>query len=599
MQPFDRRLASPISRVLELRASARDSVVVAGGMTDLQRRMLVDTGLEARVIEAATAADPPALIVISGSAGGGKSAAISQIATLADGIFADVVEDATHADAPGEEQRDRLLKFFEPLRDGAPGYRAKPLAVAMNTGMVIQFFDQLRERGEHPLTALEAELRRQLGLPASQSEAQLPGRILVINLDLRSTSGGEESLFQSMLAALDPDDERGVLAGAPRCGTCVVRDWCFVRANAKLISQQPARAVVDRLASEISLARGRPLQPRALWDLAADMVTGGEPFTESDPCDRIAAVAERGERALVWWRLLPNGAFVDPHGDAARALHGLDPSYAPDAQVHDILAGAGIEPETDASALENLLGGSGREAVHTAASALRAGQTAPDLPLPELVVSRASVGRGLVRAAVLGGRIDATAGGLTTFRAALAEYAGDLSTSGKLDDLKQLLGTALVRAFGVETDAETFFHTRAYDPRRQHAVLVRADLLGDPLLLALVHPDPAWNASPDGAKIAGYEPLAVTFDVAGVEVRIDLPLYRLLTLTAAGTKPSSADLERFFALRQAAESLGRRIAVEHDRPLLIVARAADRRFRLAQNFDVAGNAVHRVQEIVT
>jgi hypothetical protein len=578
VEPFDRRLESPISRVLELRASARDSVVVAGGMTDLQLRMLVDTGLEARVIEAATAADPPALIVISGSAGGGKSAAISQIATLAEGIFADVVEDATHADAPGEEQRDRLLKFFEPLRDGAPAYSAKPLAVAMNTGMVIQFFDQLRERGEHPLTALEADLRGQLGLPPSQSEAHLPGRILVINLDLRSTSGGEASLFQSMLAALDPDDERGVLAGAPRCGTCVVRDW---------------------LASEISLARGRPLQPRALWDLAADMVTGGEPFTESDPCDRIAAIAERGERALVWWRLLPNGAFVDPHGDAARALHELDPSYAPDAQVHDILAGAGIEPETDAAALENSLGGSGREAVQPAASALRAGQTAPDLPLPELVVSRASVGRGLVRAALLGGGISATAGGLATFRAALTEYAGDLSTSGKLDDLKQLLATALVRAFGVETDAETFFHTRAYDPRRQHAVLVRADLLGDPRLLALVHPDPAWNASPHGAKIAGYEPLAVTFDVAGVELRIDLPLYRLLELTAAGTKPSSADLERFFALRQAAESLGRRIAVEHDRPLLIVARAAERRFRLAQNFDVAGNAVHRVQEIVT
>ncbi len=596
-EPFDRTLPSPIAPVLELRASSRDSVVVAGEMTALQERMLVATELEQRLLELATRDAPPAAIVISGSAGGGKSAAISRLAATARDAFADIVEDATHAEAPDKEQYDRLVEFFAPLADTAPAYDGKSLLIAMNTGMVIRFFDQLRahDEGEHEFTALEAELRRQLALPPSTTAAELPGAILVVNLDLRASSGGEGSLFSRMLASLAPDLAGGIMDGAPRCATCAVRDYCFVRTNAAIVSSEPALAVLDGAADSIALGRGRPLQPRELWDLAAEVVTGGETFTTDDPCDLIAELAEQKDRAHVWRRLAPNGAFVTPAGPTASELAALDPSFEATEAVHELMTAAGIDPAADGATLIELLGGDDREAVATAAAALAGVEVATG----DGLYDRAAAGRGLVRAAALAGRLGLASRGSEAFAAALAEYASHpkLENDTNLGQLQSLLATALARAFGVEAGLETFFYTRAYDPRRAHAVLVAADLL-DGQLLRLRHPDPVRAANPEGADIAGYRPLAVVFELAGVAVRVDLSLYGLLEMTAAGTKPSSADLERFFGLRRAAEALGRMAAADRDRPLLIAERQSDRRFRIAKRRDVRGEPVLGVQEVV-
>lgn len=595
--PFDTELPSPIGAVLELRASARDAVVVADDLTALQRRMLVPTGLEERIVAAATGDDVPALIVIGGSAGGGKSAAISRLGSDNRNAFAGVLEDATHAESPDQEQYDTLVRFLAPLDDGQGPYSGKPLLIAMNTGMAIRFFDQLveREGREHRFSALEAELRRQLELPESEPRAELPGRVLVVNLDLRMTVGGEGSLFRRMLAMLAPDDPEGVMAGAPRCATCRVRDFCFVRTNAEIVSADPAAAALDDAAEELALTRGRPLQPRALWDLIADVVTGGEPFDGvSDPCQLIADLAHRGERVAVWRRLVANGAFIDPYGELGSDLKRLDPSYLPDDRVHDLLTAAGIDPAQDGVELRRRLGAPGaREAVETAAAALAAGEVKEGERY-----DRVFAGRGLVRAAALAGEVALGGAGDELFRLALADYAQDgLTSDANLNALQQRLSTALARAFGVEAGPESFFYTRAYDPRRAHAVLVAADLL-DGELLKLVYPDPARAASPEGARIAGYRPLAITFELAGVELHVDLPLFRLLDLTAAGTKPSSADLERFFALRRAAESLGRAAAADERRPLLIAERDSGRRYRLGHRRDVLGNSVLAVQEVV-
>src|SRR4051794_15214412 len=144
--PFDTTLPSPISAVLELRPAGSASVVRADRLTPVQERALVETGLEARIRATITGDDPPALVVISGSAGGGKSAAINRLTSSSD-AFGAVIEDATHAEAPDQEQYERLTAFFAPLRDGEPPFTGKPLLIAMNTGMVVRFFDQLRAHG--------------------------------------------------------------------------------------------------------------------------------------------------------------------------------------------------------------------------------------------------------------------------------------------------------------------------------------------------------------------------------------------------------------------------------------------------------------------
>src|SRR5262249_39677060 len=159
----------------------------------------------------------------------------------------------------------------------APAYAGKPRLIAMNTGMVIRFFDQLPD--SHGYTALEAGIREQLELPPSAGDARsLAGRVLVVNLDQRPTAGGGGLLFSRMLEKLDPGRDDGIMAGAPRCETCRVRDWCFVRTNSSIVSSQPARAALDAAAAQLAMDRARYLQPRALWDLAASLATGDEPF---------------------------------------------------------------------------------------------------------------------------------------------------------------------------------------------------------------------------------------------------------------------------------------------------------------------------------
>jgi hypothetical protein len=210
---------------------------------------------------------------------------------------------------------------------------------------------------------------------------------------------------------------------------------------------------------------------------------------------------------------------------------------------------------------------------------------------------RVAAGRGLVRAAALVKEVDFAAVDGDLFRAALAEYAEPGVGEAHLEELRTAIAGALAAAFGFEAGVETFFFTRAYDPRRRHAILAKADLLQEDLL-RLPEKDPAREASSQGAEVAGYRPLAIMFELAGVPLRVDLPLYSLLSLTRTGTKPSSADLERFFHLRRAAEALGRRIAADDTRPLLITERDSGRRFRLADRRDVRGNPVLGVQEVV-
>jgi hypothetical protein len=576
-------------------------VVIVGELTDEQRRMAVDTGLEDRILDAILGEEPPELVLISGSAGGGKSLAIANLLDAVKDAWGVWIEDATHAESPRQDQVDRLERFFEPFADGAGSHAGSPHLIAMNTGMVIRFFACLRRKapgGKHRFSELEAVLKARLGLaggdPRAADELPLSRRVLVINLDHRPTAGGDRSLFAAMLRALDPSDPAGVMAGAPRCATCQVRAWCFVRTNAEVISSEPTRSVLDSAADRLALERARPLPPRALWDLAAALVTGGEPFPEPDPCDRIAQLARADDGQLVVWdRLINNGAFITdpaPSWLAAR-LAELDPSYAPSEPVHELLAAAGIDAASDARALRESLGSTepaSREAVDVAAQALAG-----------CLVERAGAGRSLVRAAFLAGSVPLPGELDATFTRALDEYG--LLRAGRptpaLDEFLDLVAAALVRGFGEEAGLEHFFHIEALNPQRRVTMLVRADLRSERELLRIID-DPVLAANPRGAGLAGYRPLAITVRIADVTMPVGLPLFRVLAQAASGSLPSTADLERFFALRRAVEAVGRIAATDRQRPLLISDQRAGRRFRAALQPDVRGQDRLVVREVV-
>jgi hypothetical protein len=599
--PFDQSLPSPISDVLQLRASSQSSVVEGDrSLTLVQERMRVRTTLEER-IAGAGANGGYALVLVTGSAGGGKSLVVNNLAARDRALFAAVVEDATHSDAPDQQQYQRLVRILAPLGDRQPAYTAKPILLAMNTGMVIRFFDQLRASSgqDHGFINLEAEVRRGLGLvmPNFPSQpADPPGRVLVVNLDYRPTSGSVGSLFRSMARILEPDKPGGIM-DTRRCTTCKVTAYCFVRTNAFLVSSDRVAEAFDTELDRLALERSRAVQPRALWDVLADLVTGGEAFEGPDPCLRIAELADAPDGPItVWRRLVFNGPFAAASavakpirrarrpailprapesriGLTGRQLASLDISFLPSRKVHEVLSQIGINPDSDAAALVDAFEADlpNAAAIPVAAAGLAAGLTSS-------VISREHAGRGVVRAFWLAGRIHAERDD-GAFRAALAHVVFDADRE-ELERVRTEIVRGLETTFGKQAGGIAYFRTEAYEPMRKWAVYANVDLDADYLFLSQPFDRPT-QTNRAGAELVGYEPLALTFTVAGkADLTVNLPIYRLLRMASAGTLPSSADLERFYQLRRAAEILGQAASQDPQRRLLLDERDSERKYQI-------------------
>ncbi|MFD0530424.1 hypothetical protein ACFQ1I_33065 [Kitasatospora arboriphila] len=363
-----------------------------------------------------------------------------------------------------------------------------------------------------------------------------------------------------MLRSLDPSDPKGVLEGAERCRTCTVAGWCAPRTNAELLADDRIGKSLDEAVEQIALRRGRDVAPRQLWDAVGELALGGISL-EGDPCDAVARIAHREDAAAVWQALLPNGALAAPQGDLTRELADLDPSYRPSDEAHAVMAAVGIAPQEDAQGLERLLAApeGQRLAVRTAARALREGSTE-------------EAARGLVRAHWLCGRITLDSVIPAAFEEALA---------GAADAEDQLIDVAcqgLVSAFGREAEHKAYLPTESLAESREARVLVQIDLDREVELLE----DRARKLNPRGSAVVGLRPLAARLRIGRSVVRLDLPLYRLLEAASQGALAATVDVERFHALRYAAERLGRSAAEHQDRPLLVTYDGQGAAFVVAQ-----------------
>jgi hypothetical protein len=587
MPPFDRNLESPIGQIRELRARAPGAVVAVEGMSDLQRDAFVASETERRLLELAAADERPDLFLISGSAGSGKSALIDRLEREQPNLFELVVQDATHSDSPSETQADVLERFFSPFRDDASQPPAQPRLIAANIGLLLAFFARLRRSGDtHPFTTLEQLVKHRLGVTVGEPPEALWSAV-VLNLDLRPTAG-TGGMFTPMLRLTDFDNPDGVVAGAPRCTTCQVRAWCPVRTNS-IIASRAGAVAIDRLAARAAAERGRHDSPRQLWDLAARLLCGDDPFDDrEDPCEAVAAAAAREDRDWVWERLLPRRLFRTG-GDLGARVRGLDPSYQPGAAAHKTLAGAGIRPGVDAETLCELDAGDA-EALPTAAEHLAQGRVRP-----------AEVGRALVTAGFLG-EPDAWPVGDETardFEELLAEYEhfslGQDGQYPRLESLRRLLERALGRSFGVLEGDVPYIPVKAYDPRDPSRIFVSASLEYDESIYA-VAVDPPLERDPAGAHLAAHRPLALTVQLGGVAVGVTLPVYRLLVAAAAGTVASTSDLERFFGLRRAVEALARAAATAR-RDLAVERPGTARRYQVRRSTTLGGERIVAVQEL--
>jgi hypothetical protein len=583
VEPFDRSKDSPIAKIRELQARAPGSVVAESGMSGLQREAYVQSETETRLLALAGSSSPPDLLVISGSAGSGKSALIDRILHAQPDLFESVVQDATHSNSPSESQADLLIEFFEPFRDGATSPPAKPRLVAANIGLLLAFFSTLREAdtpGE--FGALEAVLKHSLGV-SREPPPEVPWSFTILNLDLRPTAG-PDGLLLEMLQLADFRNPDGIAEGAERCESCEVQSWCPARTNSIIAGS--AAAAVDRLASQAAAERGRHDSPRDLWDLVARLICGDDPFDgDEDPCDTVAAAAQREDQAWVWDRLLPRRLF-DTGGNLGPRIHRLDPSFRPGYLGHRTLSGAGVEPAADAAAIRALDPG-GAEALDTAAHYLEAGDR--------------NAGRPLVAALYLKEPAGWSVGDdpARRFGKLLSEYE-DFSEKGgagypALDDLKALIERALGCSFGVLDGGKPYVSVKAYDPRDPSRIFVNAELRYEPEIYGVLK-DPAGARDPEGAVLVGHRPLAVTVMLGGVEVAVTLPVFRLLVAAAKGTLASTADLERFYGLRRAVESLARASAAAGG-DLVIERPETARRYHVTRSPGLGEEQVVSVREV--
>jgi hypothetical protein len=595
-RPFwDIDTPSPLAPVASLLRSSASSVVRADGLDDVQTRAHVDSaGLEEKLLSIVRASTAPALILFGGSAGTGKSELMARLLARAPEAFGETIADATHTESPDEEQVDRLAAFFAPFADGRPPADGPSRMIAMNTGMAIRFFQQVRSIPAIPaLSAVERLVLTRLGIgfhpaasPALAVMDWLAESVLVINLDLRRTSGGSTGLLLPMLASLAPDDLGGILGGAERCATCSVIDWCWPRTNAELLSTGSAASVLDAAMSQVALERVRQIPPRELWGLAAGLVLGGA--AGPDPCESVAAAFEDGDVDRVRRGLLPGDALDElarRDGLAAR-LVAADPAFRPSPGAHDEIAIAGIDPGDDGERLLELLGSpdlAHRRAVRTVAA--------------HVAKAQGLSGRYRARARWFAGCLPYEDPQDLAFNQALAAYGGppDVETD---TTIRETVALGLARSLGDEAGPETFLPMDRPGDERSYRVLVGADLRNGKLLELM--DDPVLASNPVGAKLVGYTPLAITMRLGGTDherpLTIDLPTWQLLQSAAAGTLPGTVDLERLIGLRRAVEAAVRAISLDPESPLLISHAATGRRWRAASVRTRGGEHI-RVYEV--
>ncbi|MEI7692559.1 MAG: hypothetical protein WCJ50_08570, partial [Actinomycetes bacterium] len=440
--------------------------------------------------------------------------------------------DATHSEAPDQDQVDTLVDFFSPFADGEPELSEPCRAIAMNTGMALRFFHDLEKRPEAPtLSGLKALLLHRLGLPGGLDSAEgspewLERAVLVVNLDLRATAGSTDALFDEILRRLDPANPDGVLEGAKRCATCRVKDWCWPMANATALAASNGRHALNSAMYEIAVTRGRHIGPRTLWDIAAGLALGGLDVrvTEgTDPCLAIAQVAESGDEALLVQSLACNGALgpvptefasssqaagqdrsflAAEEGALFEELARRDPSYLPTSSAHMLIADAGLDPVGDAAKLEAWLRGDGDDAPHPAlaraATALIQGRAA-------LEDGSRVWGRVLARAAWLGGELSVEDAVPEEFGQALAaQRAGasenDSGEHGRsLDRVLAIIEEGLAEVFGLRNRSDHYYPTSTPRPGAGADLLVQVSLIEDRWLKSV--PDPVLKANRVGAQL--------------------------------------------------------------------------------------------------
>ena len=593
-----------ITLLAELRPSGLVSVVAdtkghlhAQSLQDeIRRRMQVEDPLEEWLVERMEdmLTEPnderPVLLMLSGNAGDGKSHLIDQ---LLKGRLAarpdlleriDYIADATHAHSPNEDQRSRLQAFFAPFQTGAAWDR-KVRLIAMNTGMVINFFEGEQESGNSAFAPLYRILQQQLGLAVDVDlAARPPFRVDVVNLDLRNLVDGRDgttSFLERMLDRLRVGSDADHTIPSEHwsaCASCPAFHLCPVAFNLRALGRSGPRRALLALVRRASLDAEVHLSPRNLWGFLYRVMTGGleryanvKETAGEQPCDVVRRkVAEEDGKWLLAGQF-SEALFQQPGaGRLWDALIRHDPAFSSAPHIDKLHTKLSIRSELDADPemVERNLGGKGQSL-----EGLSLGELANCLPDAKDVRRDAAVRRQFFFHAPTYTAWEEQEGS-RPFVALLGAYErfsrGRLLLSPQQQDHLSSLNGRLQRVFqyghGRRLGHRTYLQVSRPNVRSESELLVEASdrqLSQIFSVIQILERDPHVVAHTGRLELLdclGYRPVTVQLKIAGVRLVVDLDLYDFLRRVEDGQKPSQRDLAQFQALVFVGERIGNQVS---------------------------------------
>lgn len=270
------------------------------------------------------------LLILTGSAGDGKSALLAEGYDRADASFpADRVNmDATEARTRDGDYADRLTDFLEIVIDDVESEEGPRSAVAINYGLAVDYFKRRGAPGK--FDPVWKALQGSQGMLIHRPD---DANITIINLSHRRTYRTHpdalgEGLARQLLDRFDPTEDESPFAAAfdRELDKCPAGDECVLRYNVRQLTQTRIKNQIARLFASWSVATGSYLNPRTIIDNIASLLlpTDTHEFPDHDICP-VGAAIDQGEyestgSALLWNRVFktlgtekdPTASLIDP-----------------------------------------------------------------------------------------------------------------------------------------------------------------------------------------------------------------------------------------------------------------------------------------------
>jgi len=328
----------------KLRRDSRASVVATGALPPLNAALYVHDEVDA-TIERWRASPTSRLLVLTGSAGHGKSAAIAVALGNSEPKKLVVRPDATHADAKHETYREGLRRFLDQWQSGDD----RKYILGINLGRALDFFSLLEDRERYPELAIALNREYDLGLPVDD---RTPKGITLVDLSTRvqpiiSNDGLDVPLFGKILENFDPLNPESIIADAwAHQLSSGLGKYDPLLANIRLLSHPEFRRNLVEAVASTMVRHGVHVTPRRLLDLISRMILPPslEPYIGADGMWTAAAVSELSSE-MHWGKrkdqtllhvLFPNQvSLLEVEDDLVRQMRHENPTYVRSRQVDD------------------------------------------------------------------------------------------------------------------------------------------------------------------------------------------------------------------------------------------------------------------------